>query len=218
MKNDVKIEDEKFLNMNELKANLDYNVLKDDMSYISANQSNEIISEKDEERKTEEGIDEINEEALTNSSFDSNNFFDDNNESDEEINIEISIQSLINKEFKDRKVLKEEMKQWAAQEIMKFNFKTSETFKKKNDIYVSTLFCSKHESKNCQFYLEFQKKKDKQYSLTKYFNSHNHDLESYSSSNEITEEIIQHIIKLQPIHNNTPAITRIINKVYKKKF
>ena len=51
MKNDVKIEDEKFLNMNELKADLDYNVLKDDMSYISANQSNEIISEKEEERK-----------------------------------------------------------------------------------------------------------------------------------------------------------------------
>jgi len=101
---------------------------------------------------------------------------------------------------------------------MKLSFKTAEIFNKKDNIYASTLYCSKKESLNCSFYLEFLKAKGKQYSLMHYFNSHNHELDPYSSANEITEEIIQHIIKLQPIHNNAPVITKIINGVYKKFF
>jgi len=235
-KNKGKLADENFLDMSELKKNLDYDIFKDDVSYISENQPKEILME-DEERKFEEfggensrevsfnlnnekSIDDNDEKTSSNSTIFSNSFSDEeeNNESEKEVNIEISIQNLIGKEFKDRKVLGDEIKQWASQEKMKLSFKTAEIFNKKDNIYVSTLYCSKKESLNCSFYLEFLKAKGKQYSLMHYFNSHNHELDPYSSANEITEEIIQHIIKLQPIHNNAPVITKIINDVYKKNF
>ena len=76
---------------------------------------------------------------LSSDEEDGNGHFSEN----EEITITIDISELKEIEFEDRTILSQKVKEWAAKNKTKLNFKTSERENKKSGIKVSTLNCSK---------------------------------------------------------------------------
>ena len=143
---------------------------------------------------------------------------EDENQSDQEICVQIEIKELVDEQFDDRNMLNTKIKEWAIKNKMSLSFKTAEIQRLKDKVSVSTLYCSKKGSRNCKFYLEFTKKEGAKYSLAKYYNHHNHELNIYNSATEITKEILELIIKLQPLHTDAPGITKIVNKQFEKNF
>ena len=172
----------------------------EDLSEISKSISRDVSSDESEEEQSD--CEDEDEEI----------------EPTEEQHLEIKVEEIESEEYDDRKELKTRMKEWSLLQKMNLSFKTGETFKTKENVYQSILYCTKRESKGCNFYLEFVKKEGSTYSLKNYYNYHNHGSNLYNSANEITVEMKNLMIKLQPIHQDAPSITKIINKEFKKNF
>ena len=101
---------------------------------------------------------------------------------------------------------------------MKLSFQTQEKEKKKDEIKISILYCSKKKKTNCPFYSEFQSNKNEEYFLKGFFNQHNHKLETFDCSKLLKTKKINKIQSLKSTGTDAQVITKIINTDFKTNF
>lgn len=131
---------------------------------------------------------------------------------------EIDIEELYQLDIKDREELDTKVKNWAASNKMMVSFKGPERVNIRLGNKVSTLFC-KRKQKGCKFYLEFHTNSEsKKYELKKYYNSHNHPLEDYDSSQQMTKKVLEKIALLKATGADTRVITGLINQEFETNF
>ena len=154
------------------------------------------------------------------------------NEQKQEILIKINIDSIKKKKFLDRKHLKEEMKLWGAQNKFKLILLTGEKKLVKEQCFISTFVCNKHQEKDCQFRLTFKKSsreneegEDEQhdnrgsmYELNEWVQDHNHQLDNFYSSDRMTAEIKEAVQRLRGRCIDDGALTQEINETFKTNF
>ena len=135
---------------------------------------------------------------------------------DIKIENEISIDKLNNKHFDSRDTLSREINQWASEHRFSVAFNQRERTLVKEDVKISVLECS---DRLCPFYLEFKTSGEGgSYILTQYCNSHNHKLNKYNTTKDITQEIKNKIKQLKDNTKDNIKLTNLINNEFKTNF
>ena len=139
-------------------------------------------------------------------------------EEEEDIEVEnnIEINDLFKMRFESRKSLSKQVNQWASKYKFSLAFSQRERYLLKEECKVSLLECSE---KLCPFFLEFKTiEEDGLYILTNYWNSHNHKLNKFNTTKDITEEIFDKIKQLKDSTKDIVKLTNLINKEFKLNF
>jgi len=194
---------------------------KDEEGKREVNEENEEEKgKKDEDQEVKES--ENNEERTESETDEEEEDEEDSEEEEREeesfFRKKISIKSIKEEEYSDRENLINEIKLWAAKKKFKLTLLTGEKQLKKEECYVTTFYCAKHQETKCNFKLVFksyfencEEKEDcdtqRCYKLEEWTRYHNHKLDKNHYCDRITPEIIDAIKRLRGRCKNDGALT-----------
>jgi len=137
-----------------------------------------------------------------------------------EIFDEIDLTKIMTQEFSSRGVLSQEINIWASEHKFRLKYETMEKkvydWQLKKEVIVSILVCNQ---KGCPFHLRYTSNPENiSYSLSSYWNTHNHELERRNTAKDITEAISKRIQELKSSTKDKVKLTKQINNEFNKSF